>query len=650
MCACAGYGKLWPPARCPIELNAATLETEAAYLFVEDDGRVLRFQLHQSDVRIGRDQSNDIWIDNPAVRPQTCLVYQRDGAHHLKVYDGAKVLLNGQAVRGLNRLYSGDRMGVGDRELLYARDDAPAQVAVGLTVMLDGVVQYGLTYRRTRVRIGRRNADLVLDDATVADEHLVIESYSDHGWFAFDVSKGGGTFVNGLAVEERCRLHDGDVIQLGRVMLRMHLLPVEAFGLLLAAPLPERPKVPIAAPKPMDRSPAQRMDPSAASARSRQADGRAVAGGFVRSHHNANAAMPLAEPPPPVPVAQRPPAPEPLAPAPDHQQHGPEATQIGSLQQMMRAAQRVQPGGDFGEPQHTVMADAVRAQLGDYAPRPPVSDQPPPLPAAANVPVERPAVRINVDATPSARKPEPPQSQQRTQAPAWPDESAQRENLRVRPRESVEDSQLVPVSSPAPRRGGMGFHDQHTEMLDTQAIANGARGADWQRDPVLRKVFSDSGSGPNGAPATAVLDTNQGEPALPPMTRSQRAADERFTRGAPAGDRYRLSQSADSREVPPEPLPVQASRDDDPQPPRSGWADPDRYRLSRGEASDRRPVQDDRPRVRVRPLSEAERTANPAWAQATDKPRPPSEETDASRRLREEKAIDGSRRGFDRDR
>lgn len=558
-------------------------------MFVEDEGLVHRFRLDQGEVRIGRDQSNDIWIDSPAVRPQTCLVYARDGGHHLKVYEGAKVLLNGQAVRGLNQLYSGDRIGVGDRELLYGRDDSLPQIAIGLTVLLDGVVQYGTVYRRNRVRLGRVDADMVFADASVSDRHMVIECYSEHGLFAFDLGSQTGTVVRGERVHERCRLFDGDVVQLGRVSLRIHLLPAEAYGILLAQALPDQPLVPLAAPKPMDRSPNQRFDPSAAGPQRRQADGRSTSGGFVRPMHSVNAAAQSGQPP----LERRPPAPEPFAERPAPQ--GPPATEIGSLANLLRDARQQ---GAFGEPQHTTMADAVKA-------------------------------RSDLEALAAAQRPKT--------EPAAP-----RESIRVRQAEEFEAA-----TQPPPQTG---FHEQRTEMLDTNRVYEGlSYGRERMADGAI--------------PLTAVLDTEL-PPPLPPRTRAQREEEE-LKQPSAGGERYRISKATGgfdredygyANREPGRPTeqraPEPQQRVAEPQPRRSEPPPPDqeRYRLGRTSGSfDRQPVQDNRPRVAARPLTEAERIANPDWALQQH---PAAQgETDASQRLRQQRTIDGSRRiDGDRDR
>lgn len=618
-------------AEVAIELISSRHEVEGAYLFVEDEGRVLRFALAETDVRIGRDQTNDIWIDNQQVRPQTCLVYARDGAHHLKVFEGAKVLLNSQPVRGLSRLYSGDRILVGDRELMYARDDSPAPIAVGLTVILDGVVQYGLVYRRTRVRLGRAAADLVLNDPSVSERHLVIECYSDRGIFAFDLGSESGTLVNGRRVDERCRLGDGDIVQLGRCSVRVHVLPVEAHGLLLAAALPDRPKVPLAAPKPMDRAPNQRVDPGAHSPQRRQADARPTTGGFVRPAHSPNASV-ASENPADLPVDRRPPAPEPLPPAADPD--APLPTQIGSLADIARQIRTgdlapipsAGPGEDFDPPTDR----GPQAQPGGRG--------------SGMSPVEMPAIRINPQ---SIRPTAPPQQQSRPEQavrPARPvDESVLRENLKVRPPEPLDESRMVPIAGAGK---GRGFHDQATEMIESARVFEEMRNS---RDSAV--------------PLTAVLDTEL-PPPLPPMTRDQRLAEEweqTHARGGGGakdlGPRYRLSKTSGSWDPEP-PARADLPNRDDRGPPRRD-AEPldrpppvvDRYRLGRSSGAHDRPiVQDDRPRVQPRPLSEAERRANPDWS-SPERPAQRDDPADPSQRPRQQRVIDPSRRlDPDRDR
>jgi len=298
---------------------------------------VLRYALENDHVRIGRDPSNDIWIDNPAVRPHTLLVYRREDEYNIKVYDGAKVLLNGAPVTGMHKLYSGDRIGVADREFLYGRDDTPPAIALGLTVVMDGCVSHAVAFRRTRLRVGRRGADLVLNDPSVADQHFEIECYGADATFIACSGSAQGVFVKGVKVTGRTRLGEGAMITAGRVTLRLHLMPNEAHGLLLADGLPDKPKVPVGAPSPMDRSAGLRHDPGAQSPRQRAGDSRPVQGGFIRPVHQQNSVSSRPVSSPQAVAAQRSPPPEPSAVP---------VTEIGSLAQLLVAqkAAQSQPG------------------------------------------------------------------------------------------------------------------------------------------------------------------------------------------------------------------------------------------------------------------------------------------------------------------
>ncbi len=387
-----------------------------AYLFVEDDGSVLRYCIDSERVRIGRDESNDIWIDNPAVRPHTLLVYAKDQEHCIKVYDGAKVSLNSVPVTGMHRLYSGDRIGIADREFLYGRDDTPAECSIGLTVVVDGCLSHAVVFRRTRIRIGRRDADLVLNDAAVSDRHLQLECYGTDGVYALDLGSTAGTLVRGKRLDDtRCRLTDGSVISLGRIELRVHLLPSDAHGLLLAQALPDQPKVPLAAPAPMDRSAGQRRDPSAQGPRRRVADSRPVSSGFIRPLHQPNAARPNTPLPEAMPALSEPPEPAAVP-----------ATEIGSLQEILQRA-------------HQNKAAEQLAQ------RPP----------AARPLDSRPAVRL---------KPELMEQSQVVPAGGL---------IRARPWHAP--GAMVPVSA-----SPTAMHEQRTDVLDTDAIrARTAGKASW---------------------------------------------------------------------------------------------------------------------------------------------------------------------------
>ncbi|MSP93307.1 MAG: FHA domain-containing protein [Myxococcales bacterium] len=592
---------------------------------------MLRFRLDDVDrIKIGRDQSNDIWIDHPAVRPHTALIYKREDQFCLKVYDGAKLLLNRVPVNGMHRLYSGDRIAIADREFIYARDDTQPEVSVGLTVLVEGIVQHAVVFRRSRIKVGRRDADVLLPDPSISDNHLVIECYSADGFFAFDLGSATGTLVNGVRVDERCRLHDNATLQVGHVMLRVSLLPPEAHGLLMAAPPSvEDMRNLRAAPPPMDRSPGRRLDPGAHSPRQRQADQRPQNGGFLRPLHqqNASAGMPAVQrtpPPPPLPLVGEPrEAPPVMAPVP--------VTEVGSLRDILARARAPHLGGHVADmPSQdavpkTRIVDMVSAEAVHqwseqrYAPAAvPAEVAPAARPVARRSGEAPPAVRVkpevyeNAQPRDAGRSPPPPRDaldhaplpERRPGEPPRPaarqDWSNQRENLHVRPREAPRDDMVAVSASPT------GLHEQRTEEFDTAMGSAGARGkATWLQaaespEEAARRQFAER---VKNQPLTEALDT----------------------------DAVRASMRAD----------VQA-----------------RYRISKGPA-DNAWVDDDRRRDRPPPVpperrSESERRANPDWAapQAPDPPPVPGaprSHVDGSRRAAPVRVVDTSRRVPDGD-
>jgi pSer/pThr/pTyr-binding forkhead associated (FHA) protein len=470
----------WPapccrPGWCAIEITPVQHDPFGAYLFIEDDGQILRFRIDSDRVRIGRDETNDIWIDNPAVRPHTLLVYAKDQEHCIKVYEGAKVLLNGVPVAGMHRLYSGDRIGIADREFLYGRDDTPAECSLGLTVLVDGVLSHGVVFRRTRIRIGRRDADLLLNDAAVSDRHLMLECYGPDGVYALDLASAGGTYVRGERLgPDRVRVTDGMVLSMGRIELRVHILPSDAHGLLLAEALPDQPKVPLAAPAPMNRSAGQRHDPGVLANKRRVADARPVSSGFIRPLHQANAARPSTPLPDAIPAAAL--AQDELRttsePLPQGRPAGPAVvpvTEIGSLQQILQRAQLQKVAEQLAQRQPAQQPERARQDL-------------------------QPAVRVKPELMPEPGEPPPlPRHRTQPQDESW-------ESPRARPRELP--GSMVPVSA-----SPTALHEQRTDVLDTDAIrARTAGKASWLQEAEAHFVQR-----PQGAPLTQALDLGNGE-------------------------------------------------------------------------------------------------------------------------------------------
>ena len=72
-----------------------------------------------------------------------------------------------------------------------------------------------------RLIIGRRDADLVLEDQEVSKKHAVIEAFSRDNIYVRDLASTNGTYVNGVQVNQR-KITDGDILKIGTVKLKFY--------------------------------------------------------------------------------------------------------------------------------------------------------------------------------------------------------------------------------------------------------------------------------------------------------------------------------------------------------------------------------------------------------------------------------------------
>jgi len=72
--------------------------------------------------------------------------------------------------------------------------------------------------------VGREEADLALGDAKVSRKHAEIGLYGPQAWVLRDLASTNGTLVNGRRVQDRQRLQNGDLIELGDTALRVSIL------------------------------------------------------------------------------------------------------------------------------------------------------------------------------------------------------------------------------------------------------------------------------------------------------------------------------------------------------------------------------------------------------------------------------------------
>ena len=62
--------------------------------------------------------------------------------------------------------------------------------------------------------------DVVLNDEAASAKHAVL-SFADGEWWLEDAASTNGTLLNGTRVWEKARVHYGDLVQVGRIALRL---------------------------------------------------------------------------------------------------------------------------------------------------------------------------------------------------------------------------------------------------------------------------------------------------------------------------------------------------------------------------------------------------------------------------------------------
>ncbi len=75
-------------------------------------------------------------------------------------------------------------------------------------------------FRKPFILIGRRDADLVLQDVDVSRQHAMVEIFSQTSLFVKDLGSTNGTFVNGRKIQAE-KVQSGDEISVGNTVIRL---------------------------------------------------------------------------------------------------------------------------------------------------------------------------------------------------------------------------------------------------------------------------------------------------------------------------------------------------------------------------------------------------------------------------------------------
>jgi hypothetical protein len=201
------------------------------FLYIVDGLGVQRHAIETTGTQIATESDGD--VVQPERRLPALLVYHRRGADHVKVFEGARVLLNQVQISGIRRLYSGDALVVGERQCVYVQDDVDAEVAIGLTMYRHGSPSHAVVVRGTTVQIGGQSAQVAMPGGAPASCDLVIECHGTHALFLWDRSGRSKACVDGQLVEGRHRLKEGSLIQVAGHVMALSVLPGDGNGLLV---------------------------------------------------------------------------------------------------------------------------------------------------------------------------------------------------------------------------------------------------------------------------------------------------------------------------------------------------------------------------------------------------------------------------------
>jgi pSer/pThr/pTyr-binding forkhead associated (FHA) protein len=228
-------------------------------VITKGQGEGKRFLLENLSVfEGGRALGSHVYLKDDSVAHCHFRIYRKDGEYSIYDLGTSKgTLVNGRRAEK-TVLADGDRIQIGDVELRFDLEAAPAhptpsagpaeraepppapedeapplppapvqqqtgreRVAQPSLVIIDGKDK-GMTFSlkgKERFKIGRAmSSDLKLSDGKISREHCVVESVRDHH-IIIDLESSNGTVVNGERVKKTV-LKEGDYIRLGFTMLK----------------------------------------------------------------------------------------------------------------------------------------------------------------------------------------------------------------------------------------------------------------------------------------------------------------------------------------------------------------------------------------------------------------------------------------------
>jgi pSer/pThr/pTyr-binding forkhead associated (FHA) protein len=221
-------------------------QASTTYLVIQQGPQAGKhIEIWKDRTTIGRSRDCDIFLEDITVhRKQASIVLRAAGYVLLDDHGSGDSFVNGRPIKE-QLLSDGDQLLFGNTQLtffsqaaatrpiqfassrgreLYRRKTPDASTSSNARLeLLDMQGAMRNFELQPEMTIGRsRDCDIFLEDLAVSRLHASIQQLPDGGYELEDHRSATGTFVNGWTIT-RCRLNDGDIVQIGSNRLTVRL-------------------------------------------------------------------------------------------------------------------------------------------------------------------------------------------------------------------------------------------------------------------------------------------------------------------------------------------------------------------------------------------------------------------------------------------
>lgn len=176
-------------------------------------------QMHEVGVRpltLGTDACCAVVLSTGA--PVHAAISREGGEVWIRSLSRAATLTINGSSETASRLAHGDRIACGAQELRYAeaRTHAPRMLRLGFELP-GGPDRVELDHPGSEIVIGRKGADVVVEDDSLSRHHLAIEHFGDEMLWVRDLDSTNGSRIAGKPMVGRVAITPGAVFHVGRV-------------------------------------------------------------------------------------------------------------------------------------------------------------------------------------------------------------------------------------------------------------------------------------------------------------------------------------------------------------------------------------------------------------------------------------------------